>query len=85
MQSHFHPNSTNSLQLSFDGPPSALQFYGDFAVLGPIKLKQYDLFHRVVSKRVEQLGAALQNFSQDIGRRPADSRLRGISDSSSLA
>ncbi len=68
MQPRFHPDPANSLQFSFDGSPSTLEFVGDFSVRASLKLEQHDLFHRVVRKCVEQLIAALRNFSQDIGR-----------------
>jgi hypothetical protein len=45
MQSRFHPDSADSLQLSFDGPLSAFQFAGNFGVRGPLKLEQHDFLH----------------------------------------
>ena len=68
MQSRFYPNSTNSLQLSFDGSPSTLHFVSDLSIRSPLKLEQHDRFHRLVRNRIEQVVATLGNFSQDIGR-----------------
>lgn len=69
MQSRFNPDSTNSLQLSFDGPFCAIQFVGNFGVLSALKLEQHNSLHRVVSKRVEQLSTTFRDFGQFIGRR----------------
>ena len=69
MQSRLNPDSADSLQLSFDGPLSAFQFAGNFAVRGPLKLQQHDSLHCVVRKRVEQLSTTFRDFGQFIGWR----------------
>ena len=69
MQSCLSPNSADSLQLSFDRALRALQFTGNFAVRGPLKLEQHDLLHRFVRYRVEQLGTTFRDFRQLIGWR----------------
>ena len=48
MPSRLDPDSANSLQLSFDGPLSKLQFVSNFGVRGTLKLEQHDLLHRFV-------------------------------------
>ena len=68
-QAGFDPDATNSFQFSLDRSPSAPHFRGGFTVRHPLKLEQHDLFHRFVRERVEQLGAALGDFGEELRRR----------------
>ena len=67
MQTRLRPNSADSLQLSFDRPLRAVQFTGNFAVRGSLKLEQHDLLQRFVRERIEQLGATFGDFGQLFG------------------
>lgn len=68
MQSRLDPNSADSLKLSFDGPLSAFQFFGNFGVRGSLELEQNNLLQCFVGKRVEQLDATFGHYGQFIGR-----------------
>ena len=64
MQAGFDPDSPDSFQFSFDGPPRAVQFGGHFAIRVPVKLEQYDFPHRFIGNRCEQLIATFGDFGQ---------------------
>ena len=48
VQSRLHPDSADSLKLSFDGPFCAIQFAGNFGIRSRLKLQQHNSLHRVV-------------------------------------